>query len=501
MASIVAATSVSGAVTGVGPGVGIGWRRELAGDLLASPRLVDFVEIIAESCFTPGPQRREAVAISSIWKVIPHGIKLSLGSAEGVNLDRARQLGQLARQTRAPMVSEHATFTRGRGQEIGHLTQLPLTRTAVAVVARNLAQVRRLLPDVPFLLETPAWTLRWPEDEMDEGTFFHELVRATGCDLLLDLSNVYANALNSGCEPRALLGRYPLDRVAMVHLAGGDWRNDFYVDTHAHPTPPAAFELLAELMRTTGPVPVLLERDGNYPPFAEVRGELTRARSLVEAAAPRLRPPAPKAAPRAAEPAALRAFAERQGQLTSLLTSAEAPSAARCSPFDPVAIARSRTILHHKRAEEALALLPRLSRQGQGQGQGQGQDQGQDRDKAGGEVYGLALACIEKTRRSAALTAVADAMRIAAAAAARPALAAAALPELLQLHARFALSHGNPSPRWAPFVGSVRQADGSRIWAFKPPGRFAPVRLRTSSAKSPPHPVLGPAPENLEKAT
>lgn len=466
-------------------GLGLGWRRELAGDLLASPRLVDFVEIIAESCYAPGPQRREVQAISSIWKVIPHGIKLSLGSADGVDLDRARQLGELARLTRAPMVSEHATFTRSRGQEIGHLTQLPLSRAAIAVVARNLAKVRRVLPDVPFLLETPAWTLRWPEDEMDEGAFFHELVGATGCDLLLDLSNVYANALNSGCEPLALLRRYPLERVAMVHLAGGSWRDDFYVDTHAHPTPPAAFELLAELLRTTGPVPVLIERDGNYPPFAELRGELQQARSLVEAAPARPRPAAPPpAAAQAATARELQAFAQRQAQLTSLLTATEAPDAAQCKPFDHAAIARSRSILHHKRAEEALALLPRLKCPGSG------------------ELYKLALLCVGQAGRAPAFTAVADALRIAAAAAAQwPALAGAARLELLQLRARFTTSQGHPSVRWAPFLGSVSHADGSRTWAFKPPGRFARVRLRTSRLESPPHSVLGPVPENLEKAT
>lgn len=468
MAGIVSSNSVSGPVSGVG----LGWRRELAGDLLAhsNREAVDFVELIAESCYAPGPLRREALAISSIWKVIPHGIKLSLGSADGVDMERARRFGELARAVRAPVVSEHVAFTRGPGRdrEIGHLTQLPLTRVAVAVVARNLAKVRRVLPDVPFLLETPAWTLRWPEDEMDEGSFFHEIVRATGCDLLLDLSNVYANAQNSGRAPLELLRSYPLSRVAMVHLAGGDWRDGFYVDTHAHPTPAAAFELLAELLRVAGPVPVLIERDGNYPPFSELRGELDRARAMLAGAPGQPRPAALKVGECSAAESELTALARRQGQLTALLTGATPPDASQCAPFEPAAILRSRNILHHKRAEEALAILPRLSRCA-------GSDPG---------LYQLALACVKEAGRAPAFTAAADALRIAEAAAARPALADAARAELLQLRARFTGSRLTPRARWAPFVGSVSHPDGRRTWAFKPPGRFAPVRFRTSASAS-----------------
>ena len=150
--------------------------------LLTAPSAVDFVEIIAESCLHRADAARGA-GLAEIWPVLPHGIKLSLGSADGIDEDHARRLGALCRQLRAPLISEHVAFTRGRRREIGHLTQLPLSRTAVSVVARNLGRVRRHLPDVPFLLENPAWTLRWSDDEMDEGSFFHEIVAATGCDL------------------------------------------------------------------------------------------------------------------------------------------------------------------------------------------------------------------------------------------------------------------------------------------------------------------------------
>src|SRR5262245_24545504 len=229
-------------------GVAVGFRPELAADLLRAPEAVDFVEVVAETCFVQPSLRREACAASEIWPVVPHGLKLSLGSAEGVDLERGRRLGALARELRAPFISEHVAITRGGGREIGHLTPLPFTREAVRVLARNVGAVRRVLPDVPLLLENVAWTFRWPDDAIPEGDFYREVVEATGCDLLLDVANLFANAVNAGQEPACALRSYPLDKVAMVHMAGGAPSDGFYLDTHAHAVPEEVFELLARAL-------------------------------------------------------------------------------------------------------------------------------------------------------------------------------------------------------------------------------------------------------------
>ena len=203
---------------------------------------------MAETCFAQPAARREARAIAELWPVVPHGVKLSLGSADGIDLDKARKLGALARELQAQAISEHVAMTRGGGREIGHLTALPFTREAVAVLARNVAAARRVLPDVPLLLENIAWTFRWPEDALPEGEFYQEVVKATGCDLLLDVANLYANARNAGADPEKALLSYPLDRVAMVHVAGGAVEDGFYEDTHAHSVPDAVFDLLERLL-------------------------------------------------------------------------------------------------------------------------------------------------------------------------------------------------------------------------------------------------------------
>lgn len=435
--------------------VGLGWRPELAPDLLARPASVDFVEVVAETCFAQQAARREAQALAEVWPVVPHGVKLSLGSADGVDLDRARRLGTLARELRAPALSEHVAFTRGGRVEIGHLTPLPYTREAARVVAVNVGRARRVLPDLPLLLENVAWSLRWPEDEMSEGAFYGEVAAATGCELLLDLANLYANALNSRADPRALLLEYPLERVGMVHLAGGVWQDGFYLDTHAHALADAVLELLRELVARVGPVPVLIERDGGFPPFAELLGETRRARGVLETC---LRPGARSSHPAgvppqaAAPPATAPQLAARQAGLARLLTRPHAPSPEEARPFELAALVRTRAILQHKRVDDALPLLSRCSSQE--------------------AVRELAFQAVRAAPRPPRAAGVADARRIAEAAAGDPRLASLARLDRLELRSRF---NRDDRPRLLPFLGCEPLGDGRRVWAWKGLGREAPV--------------------------
>jgi hypothetical protein len=260
------------ATTG-GYGVGIGWRPEIAGFVAELPGL-RFAEVVAESVPASGPLPTGLTELRGRGvTVVPHGVRLSLGGAEPVEPARVTHLAAVADRLGAPLVSEHIAFVPAGGVEAGHLLPVPRSRDAVDAIVANVRRTRAEL-DVPLALEPIAALFDWPDDELDEGAFLTEILDRTDALLLLDLANVYANARNRGTDPESLLDALPLDRVAYVHVAGGSEHDGVYHDTHTDAVPPAVLDLVATLCRRHRPPALLLERDGDYPPAATLRGEL-----------------------------------------------------------------------------------------------------------------------------------------------------------------------------------------------------------------------------------
>ncbi|AYJ49500.1 DUF692 domain-containing protein [Rhodococcus sp. P1Y] len=249
-------------------GLGIGWRPEIAG-IIAQLDGLAFCEVIAESVGTTAPESLAALSLPTV----PHGISLSLGSAEGIDTDRVDNLARVAALLDAPLVSEHVAFVRAGGAEAGHLLPVPRTYEALDVLARNITVTQSGLP-VPLAVENIAALFDWPDDELSDGEFLAELIERTGVTLVLDIANVYANALNRRRDPWTELQRLPVDRIAYCHIAGGSVRDGMYHDTHTDPVPQEVLELLTEATRSGFASALMLERDGHYPPAAELLDEL-----------------------------------------------------------------------------------------------------------------------------------------------------------------------------------------------------------------------------------
>lgn len=271
-------------------GVGIGWRPEIAQVVAGLPGL-GFCEVIAEAITPAAPPRGVAELRALGTAVVPHGVRLGLGDADGVAPERIAHLAACAEAVEAPLVSEHVAFVRAGGREAGHLLPVPRTREALDVLVRAVRQTRDAL-SVPLALEPIAALFDWPEDEFTEGDFLTELLERTGALLLLDVANVYANARNRGQDPSAVLDRFPLDRVAYVHMAGGAEHEGLYHDTHLDPVPAEVFALLDEVRERGAAPAVMLERDGRYPPAAALHAELT---TIADTA--RLPTPTPRESP------------------------------------------------------------------------------------------------------------------------------------------------------------------------------------------------------------
>lgn len=262
-------------------GVGIGWRPELADLLVELGPELGFTEMIAETVRPHLPTSVEVLLRHEV-PVVPHGVSLGLAGAQRPDPARLKLLAEAAVQLKAPLVSEHVAFVRTTGSatalhpgvlEAGHLVPGPRTRDSLAVLVENVCEAMAALP-CPLALENPARTMAWPEDTMDEAQFLGELAERTGCLLVLDLANLYVSSQACGGDPFDLVARMPLEQVAYVHVAGGAVHDGVYLDTHAHPIPPAVFDLITHLRDLTGAcMPgILIERDDHIV-VEEVREE------------------------------------------------------------------------------------------------------------------------------------------------------------------------------------------------------------------------------------
>lgn len=261
-------------------GIGLGFRPPFRSDLFRHREQVDFLEIIADHYLDASPgKERELELLTQHFTLIPHGLHLSLGSAEGLDRDYLRRLARLVRRLNPPWWSEHLAFTRAGGRNIGHLAPLPFCRQAVGVVCRNIAEMRQQI-EAPLILENITYTVRLPGAEMSEAEFLAEVLERTDCGLLLDVTNLHTNAVNHGYDAHAFLEQLPLERVVQLHFVGGEWHKGLLVDSHSQPTPPEVWELMEKVLARAPVKGVVLERDENLPPFGELLSELKRAREI-----------------------------------------------------------------------------------------------------------------------------------------------------------------------------------------------------------------------------
>lgn len=259
-------------------GVGLGWRPETAWSIQKNASL-GFTEVIAESIH-PDDVPLPLVQLRERFAIVPHGIGLSLGGTEPPSPDRLDHLARVAEALDAPLVSEHVSFCRAGGIEIGHLTAIPRTERMLEVLVRNVREAQRVL-GVPLALENIATLFEWPDIEMSEPEMLRTLSDETGCELLLDLANLHANATNHGWDAERYLDAYPIDRIAYVHVAGGVMREGLFHDTHAHTISEGCLDLLGSLVARRVRPAVLLERDDRFPGPGALENELDMIAATV----------------------------------------------------------------------------------------------------------------------------------------------------------------------------------------------------------------------------
>ena len=265
---------------------GLGWRSRLALGILSHLDRIDLVEVIADDFFRAA--RRERRALRTLAAQVPitlHGVTLGMASSVAVETKRLDQMARLCEEVKPVSWSEHLAFVRGGGIEIGHLAAPPRTAATIGGAIANLRRARAVVGVAPQV-ENVATLIEPPGSDRDEAAWVSEIICNSESDLLLDLHNLHANALNFKFDPVDFISRIPPERVGSIHLAGGRWigRPDAQrlLDDHLHDVPDPVYDLLEEVAaRVPHALTVIIERDGNFPPIEWLIDQLDCARRAV----------------------------------------------------------------------------------------------------------------------------------------------------------------------------------------------------------------------------
>ena len=269
-------------------GFGLGLRRAHYQDFLehteGAAMPVDFVEVISENYMIEGGrQLRILEQVRAKLSVILHGVSMSIGSAGGLDEGYLAKLKQLEQRIEPLWVSDHLCWTRTSAHNSHDLLPMPLTHEALEAVCANIDRAQTALGRA-MLFENPSSYLTFPEDELTEWEFLTEMVRRTGCYLLLDVNNIYVSASNHGFSAEDYLAGLPLDRVRQIHLAGHT-PGEIIIDTHDREVADDVWQLYARAMALMPqPVATMIERDDAIPPLPELLSELDHARGIASEA-------------------------------------------------------------------------------------------------------------------------------------------------------------------------------------------------------------------------
>jgi uncharacterized protein (UPF0276 family) len=261
-------------------GAGLGLRRALLGPLQSMDQgAVDFMEVAPENWIGVGGRfGRQFRQLAERYPIVLHGLSLDIGGPDPLDTALVSAVRELMTEIGAPLYSEHLTYCAAEGH-LYDLLPIPFTEEAVHHVAGRVRQVQDIIGE-PIALENASYYAQ-PHRDLSEAEFISAVVAESGCDLLLDVNNIYVNSINHRYDPVAFLDALPLERARYIHVAGHfDEAEDLKVDTHGADVIDPVWSLLGEAYRRLGPLPTLLERDFNLPPLAYLLREVGQIRAL-----------------------------------------------------------------------------------------------------------------------------------------------------------------------------------------------------------------------------
>jgi uncharacterized protein len=266
---------------------GIGLKGEHYKSILDTKPDLGFFEIHAENYMGEGGLPHASLtAIRENYPLSLHGVGLSIGGAKPLDQEHLARLRALNDRYEPGLFSEHLAWSTHDVGYLSDLLPLPYTSETLARVCAHVDETQSYVGR-QMLLENPSSYLTFDDSTLDEAEFISEIVKRTGCGLLLDINNVYISAHNIKISAQAYLAAYPLKHVQEIHLAGHTETKDdaglsVIIDDHASPVVDGVWDLFAYTIAQTGPLPVLIERDDNVPALQELVDEAHFADGILQ---------------------------------------------------------------------------------------------------------------------------------------------------------------------------------------------------------------------------
>lgn len=258
--------------------VGIGYRKDFAEDFAQKKDFKpSFIEVAPENWMNVGGYYKKMFdKVLEQFPLFCHGLSLSVGSPEGIDLDFVKQLKNFLDDNKVVNYSEHLSFSKCDNAHLYDLLPIPFTEDAVKHVAKNIRQAQDVLERKIAIEIVSYYSPLAPE--MSEIDFVNAVISEADCDLLLDVNNIYVNGFNHDYEPLQFLKQLDLTKVRYIHMAGHTQVNEnLIIDTHAEAIIDPVYELFAQAVSLIDrDVPVLLERDFNIPELEDLQKEMYR---------------------------------------------------------------------------------------------------------------------------------------------------------------------------------------------------------------------------------
>ena len=261
---------------------GVGYKPQHFKDLMDDPGPVAWVEIHAENYMGAGGRPHAQLrALQERFALSVHGVGLSIGGENALDGDHLTRLQTLVARTNPASFSEHLAWSTHGAEYLNDLLPLPYTQETLKRVCDHIDEVQSVIGR-RMLLENPSSYLAFAESTWSETDFLAEIVKRTGCGLLLDVNNVFISATNLGYSPQGYIDAYPLDAVGEIHVGGHDEQEDDHgapllIDSHGKPVVDPVWALLQYTLKKSGPKPVLVEWDNDVPDWPTLRDETARA--------------------------------------------------------------------------------------------------------------------------------------------------------------------------------------------------------------------------------